>query len=84
VIFSDMLQHVIVALVALAAGVMLSRRLLGLGKRSAGTGCPSCPSGRSECGTASPAPRHEPVQHRMVLIRPHDQASRSSRVTSTH
>ena len=55
---SEALQYVVVTLVALAAGVIVVRRVFALvGDRSKGGGCASCASGTGDCGPHSQASR---------------------------
>ena len=53
---SEMLQYVVVTLVALAAGVIVIRRVFGsVGDGSKRSGCASCASGTAACGTHAQA-----------------------------
>lgn len=53
---SEMLQYVVVTVIALAAGLVVIRRVFGLvGTRAKGTGCASCASGTGACGTHAQA-----------------------------
>lgn len=48
---TEILQHIVVTLVALAAGSTLVHRMVGcVGTRAGRSGCAGCPSARSACG----------------------------------
>jgi hypothetical protein len=69
--FSDILQHAVVSVVALAASGTLVRRVFGFALPNARrTGCAACPSGRNTCGAPTQATGGAPSQHAAVLIRP--------------
>lgn len=71
----EMFQHVVVTVVALAAGTVLGRRVFGfVGPRSTKAGCAGCPSAPGACGAATQATSAAAVPHRAVLIRGSEQA----------
>ena len=67
----DLLQDALVTLVALGAGVVLLRRVTGVGRPSSTPGCANCPSAAASCHVAAPAqaPASRP-EHPLVFIRP--------------
>ncbi len=68
----DLLQDAIVTLVAVAAAVVLFRRLAGFARPAdAAPGCASCPSGGGSCQAAPPAeaPAAD-TEHPLVFVRP--------------
>ena len=63
----DLVQHIVVTLFALGAGVVIVRRVLGVVGDSKKSGCESCASNQGACApTASDA---APTHHVAVLIR---------------
>jgi len=68
---TEMLQHAIVTLVALAAGTAVVRRIFGfVGRRARRTGCASCASGSGACATPAQSAPDVTVQRVAVLTRP--------------
>lgn len=70
----DDMQHVIVALAALAAAGILLRRLVGVARPAPGAapGCANCPSNAPACHAAAPAaaPTADRTEHPLVFVRP--------------
>lgn len=68
----DLLQEVIVALVAVAAAALVFRRLMGVARPAdAAPGCANCPSGGGSCQTAPVAePPAARAEHPLVFVRP--------------
>lgn len=51
---TEISQHIIVTLIALAASATLVRRMFGpVGPHATRTGCDGCPSARRACGTTT-------------------------------
>jgi len=66
----EFLQNAVVTLVALGAGGVVVRRVLGVGApRSRPPGCAKCASGHDACGSTAPAATGGIVEHPVVLIR---------------
>ena len=78
----DLLQDVVVTVVALAAVVILCRRLFGFARPSAdgaAAACANCPSAAGTCHTPTPNPvsastpgpsPSQGVEHPLVFVRP--------------
>lgn len=68
----NLLQDVIVALVAAAAATMVFRRLMGFARPvDAAPGCANCPSRNGSCQTAPVAePPAAGAEHPLVFVRP--------------
>jgi hypothetical protein len=66
---TELLQHGVVTMVAMGAGVIILRRAIGFvfGREQASPSCGSCASSASRCGT--PARGGSATTHPAVLIR---------------
>lgn len=80
----EIVQHAVVALIALAAGAVLVRRVFGfVGPRAGRTSCAGCPSAPGARG-ATPQPRtNATVEHPAVLMRSSARVRRQSSRTRT-
>jgi hypothetical protein len=66
----EIVQHAVVTVVALAAAVVVCRRVFGfVGSGAERTSCEGCPSTESACGATTHATAGATVQHPAVLIR---------------
>ncbi len=70
----ELVQHVIVTLVAMAAAGLVVRRLVGVARPAPGAApaCANCPSNAGSCHVAPPldAATAAPTTHPLVLVRP--------------
>ncbi len=68
----DLLQDVVVALIAVAAATIVFRRLAGFARPAgAAPGCANCPSGGGSCQTApSSEAAAAGAEHPLVFVRP--------------
>lgn len=75
----DLLQDGIVALVAVAAAVVLFRRLAGFARPAdAAPGCANCPSGGGSCHTAPPTEAPSAgTEHPLVFMRQAEESKRT-------
>ena len=79
--FNEVVQHIIVGLVALAAGTTIVHRVLRFTGPEAGrTGCDSCGSSNTPCVQAAKSDRSPAtVEHVAILIRRPAQGDSRSR-----
>ena len=76
----NLLEDIVVTLVALAAIAILFRRLVGFARPApdgAAPACANCPSAAGACHVATPEPLAAHAEHRLVFIRQEDRSEKT-------